>query len=58
MRQRRARLRVATATVAGAAAITETHQINGKFQKGTPTAYIYTTRYTLWCIPPVGHHRP
>lgn len=40
--------------------ITQRRQINGPFQKATPTVYIRRTRSTLWCILPVGrlvHHR-
>jgi len=36
--------------------VTQTRQINGRFQKGTPTVYIYRTRATWWCIFPVGRH--
>lgn len=37
---------------------TESRQINGRFQKGTPTVYLYRDRTTWWCILPTGHHHP
>lgn len=36
----------------------ESRQINGRFQKGTPTVYVYRDRTTWWCILPTGHRHP